>query len=176
MFPDLSIIFWSIRICRHLHWKVIWILNSLHTMTTPGTFMMKWLTICWLPQQRETKCCQKKAVYRLRQSAVFFPLAYHTFVANHFVPPSICPGAYYFLESPGNFLGLESNSWIIIHLCLKTEKCIRQKKIKQLCNHKVKDFAMACQAQKVSWALEKCAPSLYILNRQGFLWCHHYLW
>ena len=56
--------FWSIRIHRLLHWKGVWIPDRLHTTTTPGTFMMKWLTSCLLPRsrQRETKFRQKKSL------------------------------------------------------------------------------------------------------------------
>ena len=51
--------------------------------------MIKWLTSCLLPRQRETKGRQEKPTGRLRQSEVFFPLA---IVAHHVVPPGICPG------------------------------------------------------------------------------------
>ena len=50
--------------------------------------MIKWLTSCLLPRQRETKCRQKKHTGRLSQSEVFFPLA---IVAHRVVPPGICP-------------------------------------------------------------------------------------
>ena len=36
--------------------------------------MIKWLTSCLLPRQRETKCRQEKPTGRLRQSEVFLPL------------------------------------------------------------------------------------------------------
>ena len=76
------------RIRWRLHKKDIRISNRLHRTTTPGTFTIKWLTSCLLPQQRETKCRQEKPSGRLRQSEVFFPLA----IAHHVVPPGICPG------------------------------------------------------------------------------------
>ena len=51
--------------------------------------MIKWLTGCLLPRQRETKCRQKTPRGRLRQSEVFFPLA---IVSHRVVLPGICPG------------------------------------------------------------------------------------
>ena len=45
---------------KRLHWKDIRIPDRLHTTTTPGTFIMKWLTSCLLPRQRDTKCRQKR--------------------------------------------------------------------------------------------------------------------
>ena len=53
--------------------------------------MIKWLTSCLLPRQRETKSmpARKKSWGRLRESEVSFPLA---IVAHHVVPPGICPG------------------------------------------------------------------------------------
>ena len=73
--------FWSIRIHRLLHWKGVSIPDRLHTTTTPGTFMMKWLTSCLLPQKRDTKS-PKKPRFWFRQSEVYFPLAYQAITAN----------------------------------------------------------------------------------------------
>ena len=53
---------------------------------------MKWLRSCLLPRQRDTKCPPKKARVKLRQPKVLFPLSYQAIVANHVVPPGICPG------------------------------------------------------------------------------------
>ena len=53
--------------------------------------MMKWLTTCLLPRQRETKCRQNKGRGRLRQSEVFFPLPDQV-AATHVVSPGIWPG------------------------------------------------------------------------------------
>ena len=38
------------------------------------------------------KMLSKKARVRLRQSELFFPLAYQAVVANHVLPPGICLG------------------------------------------------------------------------------------
>jgi len=43
---------------------------------------------------------------------------------------------------------------------------IKNMRIKQLCNRKIRDFAMACRARKVSEAFEKRAPELFFVADQ----------
>ena len=72
--------------------------------------MTKWLSSCLLPRQRETKCRQKEARVRLRQSEVFFPLPDHVIVVNHVVPQGICPGLFLNRQS---LLSILSSSCLI---------------------------------------------------------------
>ena len=57
IFPDSQILEYSDSLA--LHCKDIRIPDRLHMVTTPATFVMKWLVICLLPRQQETECSQE---------------------------------------------------------------------------------------------------------------------
>ena len=73
-------------------------------------------------------------------------------------------------RNPQNLYGPVKS--FLVHLHLKTEKCIRLKLLvwmKQLCNRKVRDLAMAFRARKVFGAFEKQAPGPS-LNKHWEFW------